>query len=178
MMTIEDTRYAAAVAWVEQLVADRPELRATQHEFVTRDGMLWVEVQGGDWEARAWHAAVGGLLRASHVSGGVWRKEILGTRVCVVVVDDPHRRRDEGGMSVGLAFIVACVGLFLWGFTHGSDRPDGAWLLAVAIVGAVVLLLATGIVTYRRRERADAAYTAEMEKRLKQDMTGDHIWDA
>lgn len=89
-MTIEGTRYAAHMEWVERLVAERHELQATRHEFETRDGMLWVIVDGGDFEALAWRAAVGGRLMPSKVDHGVWSKEILGIRVHVRVVDNPN----------------------------------------------------------------------------------------
>jgi hypothetical protein len=86
-------------------------------------------------------------------------------------------RGSDGRINHAVAFIVAAVGLFLWGFSHGSRTPNGAWVAAVAIVGAVVVVLATGIGGYRRRERRDAARTAKVEKRLKQDTSGAHYLD-
>lgn len=89
-MAIEDTTYSAAMAWVEALVAGRPELQATRHEYATSAGMLWVLVEGGDFEVLAWRAAVGGLIRPSKVDAhGAWSKEILGARVHVRVTDSP-----------------------------------------------------------------------------------------
>ena len=82
-----------------------------------------------------------------------------------------------GAINIGVAIIVAAAGLFLWGFAHPSRTPNGAWLAAVAIVGAVVLVLATGITNYRRRERRDAERTADVVPRLKQDTSGEHYWD-
>lgn len=92
------TSYAPLMAWVEQLVAERGELQVTKHEFETRDGMLWVLVEGADFEVLAWRAAVGGRIRPSKVdpNTGVWTKEILGVRVHVRVVDDPRRQQDGG----------------------------------------------------------------------------------
>jgi multisubunit Na+/H+ antiporter MnhB subunit len=87
-------------------------------------------------------------------------------------------KRADGRINVAVAIVVAGVGLFLWGFAHGSRTPDGAWVAAVAIVGAVVLLLATGVTSYRRRERENAAYTKRMEKGMKQDTSGAHHQDA
>jgi hypothetical protein len=77
----------------------------------------------------------------------------------------------------GLVLIAVGLGLFVWGWTHGSRTPNGAWLLAVAIVGTTVLIFATFGVRYRRGERRDAAYTKRMEAGMRQDTTGDHIWD-
>lgn len=94
MMAIEDTTYSSAMAWVETLIVDHPNLRATKHEFATSAGMLWVLVEGGDFEVLAWRAAVGGLIRPSRVVNGVWTKEILGSRVHVRVTDYPM-----GGVS-------------------------------------------------------------------------------
>lgn len=177
-VTVEDTRYAATMAWIEQVVADRPVLVATTHEYFTMAGQLWVRVEGSSWEANAWHAAVGGLIRPSTVdSHGVRRQMIFGTKVHVEVVDDPAKRDQTGAINVGIAFIVGCVGLFLWGFTHSSRTPNGAWVAAVAIVGAIVLILATGITTHRRREREAAAATEATVKRLKQDTSGAHYLD-
>ncbi len=93
MMTLEGTRYAADVAWVEQLVADSPKLQATKFEFYTLDGQLWVQVNGGRWEAHAWQVATGGRIFSSYVdSHGVWRQLIIGDRVHVEVIDDPQKR--------------------------------------------------------------------------------------
>ena len=83
-----------------------------------------------------------------------------------------------GAINVGVAIIVGFVGLFLLAFTRGSRTPDGRWVALVAIVGAVVLVLSTGIAGYRRRERRDVERTADVVPRLKQDTSGDHYWDA
>lgn len=90
-MALEDTTHSASMAWVEDLIAGRPELQTTRHEFATSAGMLWVLVEGGDFEVLAWRAAVGGLIRPSKVVNGVWSKEILGSRVHIRVTDDPKR---------------------------------------------------------------------------------------
>jgi hypothetical protein len=91
-MTAEDTRYSATMAWVEGLIAASPALQATRFEYETRGGMLWVLVEGGDFEVLAWRAAVGGRIMPSKVVGGVWAKEVLSVRVHVRVVDDPRKR--------------------------------------------------------------------------------------
>ena len=88
-----------------------------------------------------------------------------------------HVPDDAGGINIWVAVIVAGVGLFLWGFAHGSRTPNGAWVAAVAVVGAVVVVLATGIAGYRRRERRDKAYTDDVVLRLKQDTSGEHYLD-
>jgi hypothetical protein len=54
--------------------------------------MLWVLVEGGDFEVLAWRAAVGGRIMPSKVVDGVWAKEVLSVRVHVRVVDDPRKR--------------------------------------------------------------------------------------
>lgn len=86
-MAVEDTRYSATMAWIEDIVALHPELWNHVYEFSTDHGMLWVLVEGGDYEALAWRAAVGGRLQSSKVTGGVWSKEVLGIRVHVRVTD-------------------------------------------------------------------------------------------
>lgn len=87
-------------------------------------------------------------------------------------------RPEQGAISKSLVIVMSGLGLFGWGFSHGSRTPDGRWIAAVAIVGLAVLLLSTGVVRYRRRERLDAEQTKEIESRLQGDTTGAHIWDA
>ena len=91
-MALEDTTYSATMAWIEDIVSLHPELWNHKYEFATQDGMLWVLVQGTDFEVLAWRAAVGGLICPSSVVRGVWTKEILGVRVHVRVSDDPRKR--------------------------------------------------------------------------------------
>ena len=91
MMALEDTTYSASMAWIEDIVALHPELWNHVYEFETRHGMLWVLVEGGDFEALAWRAAVGGRLQSSKVTAGVWSKEVLGIRAHVRVWNDPKR---------------------------------------------------------------------------------------
>lgn len=92
-MTITATTptYAGDLAWVEQMVAGSTVLQATQPEFYTLAGHLWVKVAGGSREAHAWQAAVGGSIRPSHVHARVRRQEVWGPRVCVEVIDDPTK---------------------------------------------------------------------------------------
>lgn len=95
-MTVSDTRYAAAMAWVEGLVAGSTILQSTRFEFYTLDGQLWVQVRGSNYEAHAWHVAVGGLQMPAYFdTHGVRRSMILGTRVHVEIIDDP---RVNGGV--------------------------------------------------------------------------------
>lgn len=90
----------------------------------------------------------------------------------------PRRKRgQQGGATTGMALIVGCVGLFLWGFSHGSTRPDGKWLLSVLIVGGALAGFVYAGRRYRANERTAAEYTAEMEDRLQQDTTGAHLLD-
>lgn len=91
-MTAEHTAYSATMAWVEDIVALHPDLWNHRYDFETRDGMLWVIVQGGEFEVLAWRAAVGGRIMRSQVRLGVWSKEILGVRVHVRVQNGPHER--------------------------------------------------------------------------------------
>lgn len=91
MMTAEDTRYSETMAWIEDVVALHPDLWNHSYEFQTQAGMLWIVVQGTEFEVLAWRAAVGGRIMRSQVRLGVWSKEILGIRVHVRVVDDPKR---------------------------------------------------------------------------------------
>lgn len=85
---------------------------------------------------------------------------------------------ERGGIHIGVAFIVVLVAGGLWGWTHSSAAPNGATMLGILIVAVAVLIIATFGHLYRRAERRGAAYTAKVEKRLRQDTTGDHIWDA
>lgn len=83
---------AATVAWVEELVAASPKLQATKYEFYTLNGQLWVQVQGGRWEAHAWQVATMGRVLSSLVDrNGVRRQMIIGQRVHVEVIDDPRK---------------------------------------------------------------------------------------
>ena len=91
-MAVEDRAYSATMAWIEDIVSLHPELWNHTYEFTTDKGMLWVLVEGGDYEALAWRAAVGGRLMRSQVVNGVWSKEVLGIRVHVRVSDDPRKR--------------------------------------------------------------------------------------
>lgn len=88
----EATKLSADVAWVEQLVAESPKLQATKYEFYTLNGQLWVQVQGSQWEAHAWQVATSGRILSSYVRNGVRRQMIVGSRVCVEVIDDPAKR--------------------------------------------------------------------------------------
>lgn len=216
-VTAEDTRYAATMAWIEQVVAVSPLLRATKHEYFTLAGQLWVRVAGAQWEAHAWHAAVGGLIQPSNVDRhGVRRQMIFGVRVHVEVVDDPRITpepqekkggdpddtrlglvtheplaggkgpssgpppvpTETGGIRLALTFIVTLAGLSLWGWTHSSSAPNGATLLALAVLGIAVLVVTVFIRWWRELDRRSATYTASVEPRVEQDTTGDHIWDA
>lgn len=92
MMTAERTGLSAAMAWVEQLVAESTKLQSTAYEFYTLSGQLWVQVQGDHWAAHAWQVAVGGRIMPSYVANGVRRQQVWGSRVCVEVIDDPAKR--------------------------------------------------------------------------------------
>lgn len=214
MTTAEDTRYAATMEWIEQVVADSPVLRASSHEYFTLSGQLWVRVAGAHFETLAWHHAVGGLIQPDHVDGhGVRRQMIFGIRVHVEVVDDPRAPKpqqvkgggpddaawlglvergtlaggkgaatgpspaDAGSIRTGLAFIVTLVGLFFWGWTHSSRSPNGATLLAIAILGTAVLLVSLGISIWRRADHQAAAYTERIQPGIRQDTSGEHYQD-
>lgn len=84
----------------------------------------------------------------------------------------------RGGIHIGVLFIVVLVAGGLWGWTHSSSSPNGATLLGIAIVAVGVSIIATFGHLYRRAERKGKARTARIEKRLLQDTSGDHIWDA
>ena len=77
----------------ELAVAANPKLAGTHFNFYTLSGQLWVRVEGGSWEARAWHSVVGGKIFGSTTDRvGVRRQMIFGTRVGVEVIDDPRVR--------------------------------------------------------------------------------------
>lgn len=90
-MAVEDRAYSATMAWIEDIVQLHPELWNHKFEYATERGMLWVLVEGSDYEVLAWRAAIGGRIMKSKVRDGVWTKEILGIRVHVRVIDDPNR---------------------------------------------------------------------------------------
>ena len=177
MATVDLDRLLADQAWVDNLILTHLELQATRHIVFTTGQQVSVEVEGAHFEARAWRHAMEGRILPSHIDQyGVRRQLVVGAHCQVQIVEHP-RAREVGGINVAVAIIVAGVGLFLWGFAHGSRTPNGAWIAAVAIVGAFVLVLATGITNYVRREHRDAARTKAMEGRLKQDTSGEHYWD-
>ncbi len=177
MTAVDLERLHTDQAWVDQLILTHLELQATRHVVFTTGQQVSVEVEGAHYEARAWRHAIGGRILPSHIDQYGVRRQLVVCAHCQVQIVEHPRPRDVGGINVGVALIVGFVGLFLWGFAHGSRTPDGAWVAAVAVVGAVVLLLATGVTNYRRRERRDAAYTADVEGRLKQDTSGAHYLD-
>lgn len=86
----------------------------------------------------------------------------------------PEPRR---GATRGIAFIVACVALFLWGFHRGTSVPDGRWLLAVLLLGAFLAAVVLAGRSYRRSERRSAAYTEKIQGRLKQYQGTDRYQD-
>lgn len=89
---IPDIRHSATMAWLEGVVAASPLLQSTKWEMSTLNGQLWVQVQGGHYEAHAWHVAVGGYRLPSYFDGhGVRRSMILGIRVHVEIIDRPKR---------------------------------------------------------------------------------------
>lgn len=91
---------ADAMAHVEQVVAGSTKLQATKWETYSLNGMLWVRVIGAQYEAHAWHVAVGGRAFGSHVdTHGVRRQMIIGTRISVEVIDDPHTRDESGQIT-------------------------------------------------------------------------------
>lgn len=98
VMTLAGPTYAEAMAWVEQLVADTTALQATKYDFYTLSGVLWVQVQGGRWEAHAWQAATGGrVMSPAFDKHRVRRQMIIGQRVSVEVIDDPRKRGESRG---------------------------------------------------------------------------------
>lgn len=89
-----------------------------------------------------------------------------------------YTKGETGGVRLGLMLIVTLLGAGAWGWFHGSSAPNGATLLGILLFAVTVSIIATFGHFYRRAERRGAAYTARIEKRLRQDTTGDHIWDA
>lgn len=86
-------------------------------------------------------------------------------------------RKQKGSVHRGLVVVVAGLGLAGWGWAHGSSAPDGRWLLAVVIVAAGLALIVVAGRRYVQHDRADAAYTKDIEKRVRQDRTGAHYQD-
>lgn len=97
-MTVNAGRLEADLVYVEQLVAQHTELQATKHQVFTLDQAVWVRVEGAQYEARAWRAAINGRILGSSIDRfGVRRQMVLGERVSVEIVDDQHRRNLSGG---------------------------------------------------------------------------------
>lgn len=87
MTTLEPT---SDLAWANELIANNPVLASMRHQIVLRQGLLYVEVVGSHFEARAWrHAIEGRILPSSLDSYGVRRQQVLSVRMQVLVVDFP-----------------------------------------------------------------------------------------
>lgn len=180
-MTLEGTTYAATVEWVEKLVAESTKLQATKYEFYTLDGQLWIQVQGGTFEAHAWQAAVGGRALGSSVRSGVRRQVIIGARVCVEVIDDPRKRTETGRMSLWLVLVVAGVGFVALGLVHPSGRLDPAVVVDVLGVGGALALgwvLQATVRGYWRLDRRGKAATEARVKATRQSAGNAHHQDA
>lgn len=173
---VDSDRLVQDLAYVEAHIASSAVLRATNYRVYTHGQQVSVEVEGAHWEARAWRAAFDGRILPSHFdSRHVRHQLVVAAHVEIEVLQ--HPRGEQGRVNVAVAVIVAAVGLFLWGFAHGSRTPNGAWVAAVAVVGAVVLVLATGIAGYRRREHRAADRGTAASRSLHQDTSGEHIFD-
>jgi hypothetical protein len=88
-----------------------------------------------------------------------------------------YARTEAGGVRYGVLLIVACLGLFGWGWTHSSSAPNGATLLAIVVLALAIAVPTLVIKAARRADRAAAALTTKREGRLQQNTTGDHILD-
>jgi hypothetical protein len=89
-----------------------------------------------------------------------------------------YGRDQRGGVGLGVLLIVVLVGGGAWGWTHSSSAPNGATLLGILLLAIAIAVPTVFIRWWRNLDRACAAYTAEVEGRVQQDTTGDHIWDA
>lgn len=178
-MTVDAGRLEADLVHLEQLVALHTELQATKHSVFTLEQQVWVRVEGAQYEARAWRAAIAGRILGSSIDhGGVRRQMILGERVCVEIFQPGWRPPSElGGIGRGIVFVVAGIGLFLVGLLHAGHHPDMRVVGACAIVGVVVLLLGTGFGRYRRHDQADKASTEKIEGRILPSTSTDHFLD-
>lgn len=178
-MTVDAGRLEADLVHVEQLVALHTELQATKHSVFTLDQQVWVRVEGAQYEARAWRAAIAGRILGSTIDrGGVRRQMVLGERVCVELFQPGWRPPSElGSLGRGIAFVVAGIGLFLFGLLQAGHHPDMRVVAAAGIAGTVLLLLGTGFGRYRRHNQADAARTAKIEERIVPSTSTDHYLD-
>lgn len=71
-------------------------------------------------------------------------------------------RPEHGRAATGLMVFVTLFGMFVWGWSHSSARPNGATLLAIAVLAVVAGLLTIVGATVRGYwvlERRDGDYT-------------------
>jgi hypothetical protein len=77
-------------AWIQETISRNPVLANMQHKIVKDAGHLSVEVLGAHFEARAWRAAINGIIRPSWIDvRGVRHQLVIGKGVTVDVVDRP-----------------------------------------------------------------------------------------
>lgn len=71
----------------------------------------------------------------------------------------------RGDISRGVLLIVTMLGLAVFGFLNNVGRPNGATLLILIVLAAILWIVCATTRGYRVLERRDVAYT---EKKLKQ----------
>lgn len=88
-----------------------------------------------------------------------------------------YERAQQGGLGLGIAFIITLIGLFLFGLLQSGRHPDMRVVAAAAIVGALVLFVGVCITGYRRQDRQGAARTDKIEGRVQQSTSTEHFLD-
>lgn len=98
-----------------------------------------------------------------------WHKHALHLDACPMY--------EQGGLGLGIAFIITLIGLFLFGLLQSGRHPDMRLVGSAAIVGALVLFVGVWVSSYRKHERESASSTTTTTKGLQQDTSGAHYQD-
>lgn len=98
----------------------------------------------------------------------------------VMHIQTGSRPGEAGRISPWLLFPVTLSGLFFWGWTHSSARPNGATLLAIlclAAAGTLLVILGKTIRGYWVLEEQDAEHTEQALENMRQNRLTLITWD-
>lgn len=91
-------------------------------------------------------------------------RHVQGHRHAAIMNISTGGRPEHGRAAAGLMVFVTLFGMFVWGWSHSSARPNGATLLAIAVLAVVAGLLTivgTTVRGYWVLERRDGDYTED-----------------